>query len=205
MLRAHLLLPLLPLALLACRTAPPSPAPSKQPSPPAAGEAPSPEQACRETACRPPRTVTLLLDEEREMRQELPPFPYVYRDVVYVEPGDDFRVTGDLERGEDGDRLVRLRVVEEGETPPHALHLRFAQEVESRASHMMMLSVESALPRTLRYDLSMLPAGGGGWRRTRSCPVPPGKAVFETWPQPLRTLVLSDLRFVAEGEAPRCE
>jgi hypothetical protein len=195
MTRAHHLLlplPLLLLATAACRT----PAPAVEP--------PSPEQACRETACRPPRTVTLVLDAQREMRQELPPFPYVYRDVVYVVPGDDFRITGDIERGKEGDRLVRLRVVGEGETPPHALHIRFAQEVESLASHMMVLSVESTLPHTLRYGLRMLPAAGGGWQPTPSCPVPPGEAVFETWPQPLRTVVLDGLR-LTETQAPAAD
>ena len=205
-------LPLLLLLAAACRTpaapAPPADAAGK-PAPPQAQkpppqQQPTAEQACALTVCRPPRTVTLVLDEEREMRQELPPFPYVYRDVIYVVPGDDFRVTGEVQ----GDRLVNLRVVKEGESPPHALRIRFSQEVESGSTHHMVLALDSTLPRALRYSVSMLPAeSAGSFQPTSSCPVLPGRSVYESWPQPLRTLVLEDLRLVdlAPGSAPKCE
>ena len=112
----RVLLSLLLLLAAACRTPAPAaaapgakqaPAQQQQPADPQ----PTADQACAVTLCREPRTVTLVLDEEREMRQELPPFPYVYQEVVYVVPGDDFRITGEVK----GDRLVGLRVVREGE------------------------------------------------------------------------------------------
>ena len=195
-------LPLLLLLLAACRASAPGGAPAPQPSPPPQQQ-PTAEQACALTACRAPRTVTLVLDEEREMRQELPPFPYVYQDVVYVVPGDDFRVTGEVQ----GDRLVNLRVVKEGESPPHALRVRFSQEVESGTSLRMVLALDSTLPRALRYRASVLAAESKGFQPTASCPVPPGKSAYESWPQPLRTLVLENLRLVdvAEGSPPVCE
>ena len=204
-------LPLLLLLAAACRTpaapAPPADAAGK-PAPPQAQkpppqQQPTAEQACALTVCRPPRTVTLVLDEEREMRQQLPPFPYVYQDVIYVMPGDDFRVTGEVQ----GDRLVNLRVVKEGESPPHALRVRFSQEVESGTTHHMVLALDSTLPRALRYAASMLPAEGPGFQPTRSCPVLAGKSAYESWQQPLRTLVLENLRLVdvAEGGPPVCE
>jgi hypothetical protein len=202
-------LPLLLLLAAACRTPAPAAAapgaeqaPAQQQAPPK--PQPTAEQACAVTLCREPRTVTLVLDEEREMRQELPPFPYVYRDVVYVVPGDDFRLTGEVQ----GDRLVKLRVVKEGESPPQALRIRFSQEVESGTSMLMVLAVDSTLSRALRYTVSMLPAeSAGGFQPTSSCPVPPGRSVYESWPQPLRTLVLEDLRLVdlAPGSAAKCE
>ena len=203
--RAPLLLLLL---AAACRSAAPaSPAPGAKadaPAPAAAPpEQPTAEQACAVTTCRPPRTVTLVLDEEREMRQELPPFPYVYRDVVYLVPGDDFRLTGEVQ----GDRLVNLRVVPEGESPPHVLRVRFSQEVESGTSLRMVLALDSTLPRALRYRASMLAAESQGFQPTGSCPVLPGKSSYESWAQPLRTMVLEDLRLVdvAPGSTPPCE
>ena len=207
MLRALLLL----LLVAACRTPAPAAAEPGAQQAPAQPQPPQPqppqptaEQACAVTLCREPRTVTLVLDEEREMRQELPPFPYVYRDVVYVVPGDDFRLTGEVQ----GDRLVKLRVVKEGESPPLALRIRFSQEVESGTSMLMVLALDSTLPRALRYTVSMLPAeSAGGFQPTSSCPVLPGRSVYESWPQPLRTLVLEDLRLVdlAPGSAAKCE
>ena len=204
--RAPLLLLLL---AAACRSAAPaSPAPGAKadaPAPAAAAppQQPTAEQACAVTTCRPPRTVTLVLDEEREMRQELPPFPYVYRDVVYLVPGDDFRLTGEVQ----GDRLVNLRVVSEGESPVHVLRVRFSQELESGAAHQMVLALDSTLPRALRYRASVLAAESKGFQPTASCPVPPGKSAYESWPQPLRTMVLEELQLVdvAPGSTPKCE
>ena len=202
MLRALLLL----LLVAACRTAPASSAPLGPPDAgaPAPGEQPTAAEACALTACRPPRTVTLVLDGgEREMRQELPPFPYVYQEVVYVVPGDDFRVTGEVK----GDRLVGLRVVREGEQVPLSLRIRFEQEVESPSTQRMVLALDSSLPRALAYRVSMLQAETAGFQPTRGCPVPAGATVYESWPQPLRTLVLEDLRFVELPGAgsPECE
>ena len=200
MLRALLLL----LLVAACRTAPAASASSGPPDAgaPAPGEQPTAAEACALTACRPPRTVTLVLDGgEREMRQELPPFPYVYQEVVYVVPGDDFRITGEVK----GDRLVGLRVVREGEQVPLSLRIRFEQEVESPSTQRMVLALDSSLPRALAYRVSMLQAETAGFQPTRSCPVPAGKSSYESWPQALRTLVLEDLRFVEPGATPDCE
>jgi hypothetical protein len=203
--RAPLLLLLLAAACRTAAPAPPAPAAKADAAAPAAQqpEQPTAEQACAVTACRPARTVTLVLDEEREMRQELPPFPYVYRDVVYLVPGDDFRLTGEVQ----GDRLVNLRVVPEGESPPHVLRVRFSQEVESGTSLRMVLALDSTLPRALRYRASVLAAESKGFQPTPSCPVPPGKSSYESWPQPLRTMVLEDLQLVdvAPGSTPKCE
>jgi hypothetical protein len=203
MLRALLLL----LLAAACRTVPGTSSPSqREAGAPAPGEQPTAAQACALTACRPPRTVTLVLDGEREMRQELPPFPYVYQEVVYVVPGDDFRITGEVK----GDRLVGLRVVREGEQVPLSLRIRFEQEVESPSTQRMVLALDSGLPRALAYRVSMLQAEVPGFQPTRGCPVPAGKSAYESWPQALRTLVLEDLRFLEPGEraggaAPDCE
>ncbi|MBF5045345.1 hypothetical protein FGE12_23270 [Aggregicoccus sp. 17bor-14] len=192
---ALLLLLWLP-CMAGCHHAPESKAP-KVPQP-------TPAEACAVTACRPPHTVTVVLDETREMRQELPPFPYVYKDVIYVVPGDDFRVTGDIE----GDRWVHLRYVPEGEAaPPHALRIRFGQEGAEGGARMMVLSIESTLPRALKYTALMLPAEANAFAPTSSCPVLAGRAAFESWSQPLRTLVMDELRLVdlPPGAETRCQ
>jgi len=38
-----------------------------------------------------------------------------------------------------------------------------------------------------------------GFAKTSSCPVRGGAASFEMWPQPIISLMLKELRFVAEG------
>ena len=190
---------LLLLLLGACRSA--APPAAAAPSPAAQAARPSFEQLCATQPCRPAGRVNLWV-EGREISREAPPSPYVYRDAVYVFAGDDFSVTGDIE----GDRLVHVRRVEAGEKPALELHVKFEQRRAEDGTAPMMLTLQSGLPRSLKYRAFMVPVSGDGslndFVPTSSCPVRAGLMTFESWPHPIDTLVLGELHFVDDaGEA----
>jgi hypothetical protein len=71
----------------------------------------------------------------------------------------------------------------------------------------MSLQVANELPVTIKYDALMFVATPEGPRpaRTSSCPVLSGTTGFETWPQPLTMLLLSNFRIINPENGLICQ
>jgi hypothetical protein len=153
-------------------------------------------QLCERNACRPTRRVRFELGKGRSVDRDQPPLPYVREGAIFVLPGDDFSVTGDIE----GDRLVNLRRVLPGETPPHALSIRFGQAGDRREGPVMMLLLDSKLPLGLAYEASIVPLAGSRHEPTSTCPLRAGQGTREMWPFPIEVLVMRELRLFRPQE-----
>jgi hypothetical protein len=200
MTRVPLLLALL-VALCACQT--PATAMNAQglDLPTALNRAPTEDaEVCQAELCRPVRLVRFSVGMGRTVDRRQPALPYVHDDAVYVVPGDDFQVTGDIE----GERLVHLRLVRPGEKPAHAVSIRFGQ-MNERQDPMMMLLVDSRLPLALDYQATIVPLGRDVHEPTSTCPVRARGGASEVWPFPIELRVMRELRLVPPAaQQARC-
>ncbi|MCI0573474.1 MAG: hypothetical protein L0Y66_22245 [Myxococcaceae bacterium] len=150
------------------------------------------ESACEEGLCRPARLVRFALGKGSSVERQQPELPYVHADAIYVLPGDDFTVTGDIE----GDRLVHLRLVRPGEKPAHSLAVRFGQSGDG-AEPVMLLLLDSKLPQSLTYQATIVPLGRDAHEPTSTCPLRARAGGSEAWPFPIELLVMRELRLEA--------
>lgn len=89
---------------------------------------------------------------------------------------------------------------------PGSMRISYAQD-PNRV--IMVLRVAHNFPRMVKYDLLVeeLRTEPAFFGRTVTCPVPPGRPALETWPFPIGRVILTNIRFVPEGEEgqARCE
>jgi hypothetical protein len=156
---------------------------------------------CSNGGCRGAKRVRFELGRGETVERPQPEVPYVHGGEVYVLPGDTFTVTGDLQ----GDRLVNLRKVADGEKPANRVTVRFGQSGD-RENPLMVLLVESTLARNLSYQATVVPLGRPEHEPTSVCPVPAGAGTAEAWPFPIEALVMRELRLfdTTEQHATAC-
>lgn len=150
--------------------------------------APDDGRVCTRQECRPERNVRYALGKGRTVERRQPALPYVHNGDVYVVPGDAFTLTGDIE----GERLVNLRLVKPGEKPAHRISVRFGQAGDGE-NPLMVLLVDSTLPRALGYQATVVPLGKDEHEPTSTCPVRAGRGAQEAWTFPIDVLVMRDL------------
>jgi hypothetical protein len=189
--------------LLAFFTQAASPAPTASPTDQAT-IATEVEEVCRRVLCRNPKTVRLRLEGGKSFEMTpSAPTPIVTGDVVTVMPGETVMVEASLKDG----RLVDLTAVPKVSKPQRTLVLSLTQDSSIGDGTDMVLKVESPFPVVLKYRLGMMRPSSGRLVKTSSCPLSPGKSVFEHWPHPIFQVVAADFEVVdPESEAAkRCE
>jgi hypothetical protein len=86
--------------------------------------------------------------------------------------------------------------------PPNSLLLSYGETEKGQTG--MMLHIVSSLPQKMKFEDTMflIQPGKPGYKdaHTSTCPVAAGQANFESWPEPIGPMILSDFRFVSSGE-----
>jgi hypothetical protein len=117
---------------------------------------------------------------------------------ITIFPGEEVFIEMDL----DGEQLKNPRAVRKPEKPSNTITFKFWQEPERKDSFLL---VTNPFPRLVKFNLGMMPLHTERLLKTTSCPVLPGKVLYEHWPHPIFQLVVANVRFLPEGAETRCE
>lgn len=185
------------------------------------------EEACARSLCR-TELVDIILQgpDDKIVQYRTSPVPYTDEGTIAIYPGESFsvrisvegkkvgppvfveRFKGDPPVGPLGHKPeAEMKALQDTKSMPEEgmLYLTFKQEDNPRGG--MSLVVTSRLPVTIKYDAVMFIPTADGPRpaRTSSCPVFSGASGFETWPQPLTMMLLTNIRVLDTGGNVACE
>jgi len=73
----------------------------------------------------------------------------------------------------------------------------------SETENGTMLSVKNPFDQPIKYHINMVDYSGN-FHKTSSCPVMAGGGAFESWPHPIPQLVVSNFRFLSDGQGFSC-
>jgi len=127
--------------------------------------------------------------------------PVIYDGSIIIYPGDELFI--EAEMGETGP--INLKLVEEKLNPEKTFTFKFEQINDYGDGTYMMMGVTNPFDKMLKYQAFMVLPGDGNAHETSSCPVMPGIIGFESWPQPIFQLFLTDLKFVEPTDSIVCE
>ncbi len=134
-------------------------------------------------------TLTLPVDGEQYYEQKVESSPYfVKENVLQIYPGEKLFIEVEKVKKE----ITSMKVVKENLNPEKTIEIKFTQEVKDRKSEMMMLKVVNPFKKDLEYEAMMFIVGHNKWINTNVLPVKAKLTGFETWPDVIITLVLSD-------------
>jgi hypothetical protein len=119
--------------------------------------------------------------------------------AVSLYPGDNTYV----EAAVFGDELKLIKAVPAVEHPERTLVFELKQ---MPGSADMMLHIHNPFDRLLKLDMraAFLDDREGELRKTSSCPVLSGRDAYETWPQPIYSLMVAKPRFLPSGAPMTC-
>lgn len=121
----------------------------------------------------------------------------VHDNAFFIFAGQTIYIEADVA---DDDRLVNLVAVDAITAPKKTITAKLEQ-VDGKG---MMLVVTNPFPKTLKFNMGMMPLMSDGLRRTSSCPVIPGGSIFESWPFPILQLIIANGRFLAPSDTQNC-
>jgi len=155
-----------------------------------------------QTLCRPPVDIKLQKKDGSSFESNTGvSLPIVHVDTVTIYPGETIHVEAGLGK----DSLENLRAVEKVADPSKTLTLTFKQEPAGKKSKrpMMKLTVDNPFPKKIKYHTQVMLLSGN-IIKTSTCPVGAGQTSYESWPDPIFQLILTDFRFAGEKEE-KCE
>ena len=164
----------------------------------AAQESANPEELrklCETILCREPGVVRLTLDSGKPFETKFDwPRPITQNGWISIFPGETIYVEVEAK----GDHLTNFRAVKTNDHPEKTLTFTFSQKVGSPS--MMLLVVTNPFGRPVKYHAGMMLPSSDKVLKTSSCPVMGGgKIAFESWPNAIFQLVLSDFQLLEEG------
>lgn len=155
--------------------------------------------ACQHVLCRPPATVHVALKDGTAKGVPSPAAnPIVLPNgSATVRLGEQVHLAVDLQ----GDVIRALRAVKLPADASDAVSLRLSQDA---TTHDSLLVVENGTDRMLKLDLGLVAPDTDRIVKTPSCPVGPGKSVYEHWPQPVYQVVVARIRVLPAGSPATC-
>ncbi|SDQ12430.1 hypothetical protein SAMN05421664_0616 [Chryseobacterium soldanellicola] len=137
-------------------------------------------------------TLKLAVDSTTFYQQEVARSKYIVKDdILQIYPGEHIFIEAEVK----SDRIESMKVVKENKNPSKTIEIEFSQNVSGRQNRGMMLHVSNPFDKILHYNAMMNVVGKKGWFKTSIIPIDPKLTNFETWPQVIITLVLSNWRF----------
>jgi hypothetical protein len=113
---------------------------------------------------------------------------FVADKVLQIYPGDNLLIEATI----NADTITSMKVVKENRNPKNTIEISFDQEVEAKVHKMMMLKIKNPFEQELSYDAIMYVVGKDTWLKTSTIPIKPGLTNFETWPNVIISLGLSN-------------
>ncbi|NRA12912.1 MAG: hypothetical protein HRT57_13230 [Crocinitomicaceae bacterium] len=134
-------------------------------------------------------SLVLPVDSINYYRQEIEATPYfVATNVLQIYPGESIFV--EVETFTSG-IIKSMKVVKENLKPQTTIELNFSQTVADKKSQSMMLKVVNPFGMELTYSAQMFVIDNDKLINTTTLPVMANLTSFETWPDVIVTLILS--------------
>lgn len=154
---------------------------------------------CQRVLCRPAAIVHVALKDGTAKDVPSPTAnPIVLPNgSATVRLGEQVHLAVDLQ----GDAIKALRAVKSPTDASDAISLRLSQDGTTRDS---LLVVENGADRMLKLDLGLVAYDSDRVVKTPSCPVGPGKSLYEHWPQPVYQVVITRIRVLPAGSPATC-
>ena len=157
----------------------------------------------QESPMRAPFDLKLHIDKNPERPEFVRHFeqtPYVEGGKVYVYAGERIGINVTLKDGQ----IVSVTYGPDSSTSDISFSLK--QEQIKEDFNIMMLVTRNGLKRTLTFDAAMIiPEGtipeGKGPIKTGISPVDPGQSGYESWPNPIIRMVLSNFKLTDAATA----
>lgn len=131
----------------------------------------------------------LAVDNDRFYTTRLSESPFVTKDnTVQMYPGEDLFFEVEVVE----DKIVKLIAVKENKFPEKTLEISFKQECNDKVHELMMLSIKNPFDKDLNYKALIYLMEHKKWVSTSVLPVVAGKVSFETWPDIIVTIALTN-------------
>lgn len=114
--------------------------------------------------------------------------------IITIEPKDKVYAEVTVTNG----RIAEVTQIESILSPEKTITFEF-----SETKHGTMLSVQNPFDQPIKYSINMVDYSGN-FHKTSSCPVMAGGGAFESWPHPIPQIVISDFRFLEDGQGFTC-
>jgi hypothetical protein len=134
-------------------------------------------------------TLILPVDEEQYYEQKVDSSLYFIKEkVLQIYPGEKLFIEVEINKKE----ITSMKVVKENLNPEKTIKIEFTQTVKDRKSEMMMLEIVNPFKKDLEYKAMMFIVGHDKWISTSVLPVKAKLTGYETWPDVIITLVLTE-------------
>lgn len=139
---------------------------------------------------RPAFTLKLFVNDTTFYQAPMGATKFIPKDgIVQLFPGDSLFVEANIRN----DSLVNLKVVPKVEHKEKTLALTFTQIHEGKQHQQMVLKIiTNPFTKDIYYSALINLMQQKKWVKTSIVPVKPGLAAYETWPDIITTIVLSD-------------
>lgn len=154
---------------------------------------------CQRVLCREPATVRVMLKDgsAREVVSKGANPIVLPNGSVTIRQAEQVNIAVDLQ----GDAIRGVRAVKLPTEAGDALSLRLTQDATTRDS---LLVVANGADRMLKFDLAVMAPDSDRLVKTPSCPVGPGKSLYEQFPQPVYQVVVTRIRVLPAGSPATC-
>ncbi|MBX2905692.1 MAG: hypothetical protein KF744_06620 [Taibaiella sp.] len=138
---------------------------------------------------RTPYTLKLVVDEENFFESEIAAGKYVNgQNAVQVYPGESILLEADLKDG----KIGTLSCVKENLHPERTITVSFMQHTTGKKHELMMLEVTNPFSERLSYQAGIYLMKSEKWVKTSVLPILPKLKVYETWPDMIVSIALTD-------------
>ena len=133
--------------------------------------------------------VKLVIDKKTTYESNIKATPwFVEGNNLQLYPGEEIYLEAEVDNG----TIKAVKVVKENLHPEKTITIGFTQVVENKQHEMMMLKIVNPFNQELSYKAKILPFKSNAWTPTTVLPVRAGISSFETWPDIITSIVLSD-------------
>lgn len=138
-------------------------------------------------------TLTLAIDGKQFYEQKVEESPYFVKDqILQIYPGETLLVEVETKKK----AITSMKVVKENLNPDKTLKIEFKQMVKDSISKSMILVIDNPFKRKLKYEALMYIVGHNQWIETNVIPVGGFLSSYESWPDVIITLALSDWKLI---------
>ena len=137
--------------------------------------------------------LTVVVDKNSFYEEQITATPYVLPDkTIQLYPGETINIEILQENG----AVRKLIAVKEIKDSSRTVTIRFSQSVNKDSPELTMLKVTNPFPFRLIYKAKIFLLTQNKWTDTDVLPVEPRISGFETWPQVITSIVLSDWKIL---------
>lgn len=130
-----------------------------------------------------------------EKTMELFP-PSVQPSFISIVAGQTLYLEAKVSKG----KFVGFRTVDRVENAQTTIVAQLTQQ----ANRGMLLPLNNPFARPIRFRMAIMPLDSQEAHQTSSCPIMKEGGSFESWPEPLFQVFLSDAQFLEEGDDMGC-